>query len=78
MGSKHEGATHYVDSGNCYRKGDPQGKCVEMLSVCLFLDVVQSPVLLIKITMIISLFVVMQFPSDIFSGQDLGKALVFI
>jgi len=23
MGSKHEGATHFVDAGNCYRKGDP-------------------------------------------------------
>ncbi|XP_059159187.1 alpha-soluble NSF attachment protein-like [Physella acuta] len=23
MGSKHEGATYYVDAGNCYRKGDP-------------------------------------------------------
>lgn len=23
MGSKHEGATHYVDAGNCYRKADP-------------------------------------------------------
>lgn len=22
LGSKHEGATHYVDAGNCYRKGD--------------------------------------------------------
>uniref|UniRef100_A0A0B7ACZ7 Uncharacterized protein n=1 Tax=Arion vulgaris TaxID=1028688 RepID=A0A0B7ACZ7_9EUPU len=23
MGSKHEGATYYVEAGNCYRKGDP-------------------------------------------------------
>ncbi|CAG5135740.1 unnamed protein product [Candidula unifasciata] len=23
LGSKHEAATHYVDAGNCYRKGDP-------------------------------------------------------
>lgn len=22
LGSRHEGATHYVDAGNCYRKGD--------------------------------------------------------
>ena len=26
LGSKHEGATHYVDAGNCYRKGDATGK----------------------------------------------------
>ena len=26
LGSKHEAATHFVDSGNCYRKGDAQGK----------------------------------------------------
>lgn len=23
LGSKHEAATHYVDAGNCYKKGDP-------------------------------------------------------
>ena len=28
LGSKHEGATHYVDAGNCYRKGDANGKPV--------------------------------------------------
>lgn len=26
LGSKHEGATHYVDAGNCYRKGDANGQ----------------------------------------------------
>ena len=25
LGSKHEAATQYVDAGNCYRKGDPNG-----------------------------------------------------
>lgn len=24
--SKHEAATHYVDAGNCYKKGDPNGE----------------------------------------------------
>ena len=26
LGSKHEAATQYVDAGNCYRKGDANGK----------------------------------------------------
>lgn len=25
LGSKHEGATQFVDAGNCYRKGDATG-----------------------------------------------------
>lgn len=26
LGSKHEGATYYVDAGNCYKKGDANGQ----------------------------------------------------
>ena len=43
LGSKHEGATHYIDAGNCYRKGDAQGK--------VFLTFVRIIVILSKSTL---------------------------
>lgn len=39
-GSKHDAATNYVDSANCYKKTDITGECVTLLiSIILFCGV---------------------------------------
>jgi hypothetical protein len=32
LGNKHDAATNYVDAANCYKKSDPKGKKISLVS----------------------------------------------